>query len=120
MVRTLAYCSAGSMFAITCCYPTMKGGSIMLTGNDYQAITQIIRDEMKKYEDPTFLKTKLKESQHEANSLSAQVCSKEKQLQQIKELLGRAEWIDEGEELLTITRSDYNKMLGVLYGGIVQ
>lgn len=93
---------------------------MMLSGNDYQTITQLVRDEMKKYEDPAFLKTKLKESQHEANSLSAQVCTKEKQLQQIRELLGRAEWIDEGEELITITRSDYNKMLDILYGGIVQ
>lgn len=91
----------------------------MLTGNDYQAITQIIRDEMKKYEDPTFLKTKLKESQHEANSLSAQVCAKEKQLQRIHGLLGTAEYLDEGRELVTITRKDYNKMLDILNGGIV-
>lgn len=91
----------------------------MLTGNDYQAITQIIRDEMKKYEDPTFLKTKLKESQHEANSLSAQVCAKEKQLQQIEKILGTAEWLDEGQELVTITRKDYEKMLDILNGGIV-
>lgn len=92
---------------------------MMLSGNDYQAITQIIRDEMKKYEDPDFLKTKLKESQHEANSLSAQVCFKEKQLQQIKELLGTANWLDEGEELVLITRMNYNKMLDILEGGIV-
>ncbi len=92
----------------------------MLNGNDYQAITQIVRDEMRKYEDPTFLKTKLKESQHEANNLSAQVCTKEKQLQQLKELLGTAKWLDEGEELVIITRSDYNKMLDIFSGGIVQ
>lgn len=92
---------------------------MMLSGNDYQAIAQIVRDEMRKYEDPAFLKTKLKESQHEANSLSAQVCTKEKQLQQIKELLGRAKWLDEGEELITITRSDYNKMIDIIYEGIV-
>lgn len=92
---------------------------MMLSGNDYQAITQIIRDEMKKYEDHDFLKTKLKESQHEANSLSAQVCIKEKQLQQIKELLGTAKWLDEGEELVLITRMNYNKMLDILEGGIV-
>lgn len=91
----------------------------MLNGNDYQAITQIVRDEMRKYEDPAFLKTKLKESQHEANLLSAQVCAKEKQLQRIHELLGTAEWLDEGQELVTITRKDYNKMLDILIGGIL-
>lgn len=91
----------------------------MLNGNDYQAITQIVRDEMRKYEDPAFLKTKLKESQHEANFLSAQVCAKEKQLQRIHELLGTAEWLDEGQELVTITRKDYNKMLDILIGGIL-
>lgn len=92
----------------------------MLSGNDYQAIAQIVRDEMRKYEDPTFLKTKLKESQHEANSLSAQVCTKEKQLQQLKKILGTAKWLDEGEELVIITRSDYNKMLDIFSGSIVQ
>lgn len=92
---------------------------MMLNGNDYQAITQIVRDEMRKYEDPAFLKTKLKESQHEANLLSAQVCAKEKQLQRIHELLGTAEWLDEGQELVTITRKDYNKMLDILIGGIL-
>lgn len=92
---------------------------MMLNGNDYQAITQIVRDEMRKYEDPAFLKTKLKESQHEANFLSAQVCAKEKQLQRIHELLGTAEWLDEGQELVTITRKDYNKMLDILIGGIL-
>lgn len=93
---------------------------MMLSGNDYQAIAQIVRDEMGKYEDPALLKTKLKESQHEANSLSAQVCTKEKQLQQLKKILGRAKWLDEGEELVIITRSDYNKMLDILTGSIVQ
>lgn len=92
---------------------------MMLNGNDYQAITQIVRDEMRKYEDPAFLKTKLKESQHEANFLSAQVCAKEKQLQRIHELLGTAEWLDDGQELVTITRKDYNKMLDILIGGIL-
>ena len=91
----------------------------MLSGNDYQAITQIIRDEMKKYENPAFLKTKLKESQQEANSLSAQVCAKEKQLQRIHELLGTAEWLDEGQELLTLTRDNYNEMLDILCGGVI-
>lgn len=93
---------------------------MMLNGNDYQTITQIVHDEMRKYEDPAFLKTKLKESQHEANILSAQVCTKEKQLQQLKELLGTAKGLDEGEELVIITRSDYNKMLDIFSGGIVQ
>lgn len=93
---------------------------MMLSGNDYQAIAQIVRDEMRKYEDPAFLKTKLKESQHEANSLSAQVCTKEKQLQQLKKILGTAKWLDEGEELVIITRSDYNKMLDIFSGSIVQ
>lgn len=92
---------------------------MMLNGNDYQAITQIVRDEMRKYEDPAFLKTKLKESQHEANFLSAQVCAKEKQLQRIHELLGTAEGLDEGQELVTITRKDYNKMLDILIEGIL-
>jgi len=91
----------------------------MLDSNDLQVIKQIIRDETKKYEDPVFLKTKLKESQHEANSLSAQLCAKEKQLQHVKELLGTAEWLDEGEELVVIIRKDYNEMLDILEGGIV-
>lgn len=92
----------------------------MLSGNDYQAIAQLVRDEMRKYEDPAFLKTKLKESQHEANSLSAQVCTKEKQLQQLKKLLGTAKRLDGGEELVLITLSDYNKMLDIFSGSIVQ
>lgn len=93
---------------------------MMLSGNDYQAIAQLVRDEMRKYEDPAFLKTKLKESQHEANSLSAQVCTKEKQLQQLKKLLGTAKRLDGGEELVLITLSDYNKMLDIFSGSIVQ
>lgn len=92
----------------------------MLSGNDYQAIAQLVRDEMRKYEDPAFLKTKLKESQHEANSLSTQVCAKEKQLQQLKKLLGTAKRLDGGEELVLITLSDYNKMLDIFSGSIVQ
>lgn len=91
----------------------------MLECNDLQAIKQIVKEVVEQERTPTELETKLKESQHEANFLSAQLCAKEKQLQQVKELLGTAEWLDEGKELLTITRKDYNSMLDVLDGGIV-
>lgn len=117
MVCSLAYRSDGNMYSFTCCYPTVKGGSMMLSGNDYQAITQIIRDEMKKYEDPAFLKTRLKESQHEANSLSAQVCTKEKQLQKIKDILYRVQ--QQGNGLVVMTQMQYDQLLDILDGGIV-
>lgn len=90
---------------------------MMLSGNDYQAITQIIRDEMKKYEDPAFLKIRLKESQHEANSLSAQVCTKEKQLQKIKNILYRVQ--QQGNGLVVMTQMQYDQLLDILDGGIV-
>lgn len=89
----------------------------MLDSNDVQLIKQIVNEVVEQERDPTELEVKLNEAQHEANSLSAQVCTKEKQLQQIKELLGRAEWIDEGEELVLFTRMNYNKMLDILDGG---
>lgn len=91
----------------------------MLDSNDVQVIKQIVNEVVEQERDPTELEVKLNEAQHEANSLSAQVCTKEKQLQQIKELLGRAEWIDEGEELVLFTRMNYNKMLDILDGGIL-
>jgi len=90
---------------------------MMLSGNDYQAITQIIRDEMKKYEEPAFLKTRLKESQHEANILSAQVCAKEKQLQKIKDILYRVQ--QQGNGLVVMTQMQYNQLLDILDEGIV-
>ncbi len=91
----------------------------MLDSNDLQVIKQIVNEVVHKERAPTELETKLKEAQHEANFLSAQVCAKEKQLQQVTELLGTAEWLDEGEELVTFTRKDYKNMLDVLEGGIV-
>ena len=91
----------------------------MLDSNDLQVIKQIVKEVVGQERAPTELVTKLKEAQYEANFLSAQVCSKEKQLQQVKELLGTAEWLDEGEELAVITRKNYNKMLDILEGGIV-
>lgn len=91
----------------------------MLDSNDLQVIKQLVNEVVEQERAPTELETKLKEAQHEANSLSARVCAKEKQLQQIRELLGTAEWIDEGEELAVITRMKYNKILDILYGGIV-
>lgn len=91
----------------------------MLDSNDLQVIKQIVNEVVDRERDPTELEAKLKESQHEANFLSAQVCTKEKQLQQILEILDTAEWLDEGQELVTITRKDYNKMLDILNGGIV-
>jgi len=90
---------------------------MMLSGNDYQAITQIIRDEMKKYEEPAFLKTRLKESQHEANIISAQVSAKEKQLQKIKDILYRVQ--QQGNGLVVMTQMQYNQLLDILDGGIV-
>lgn len=91
----------------------------MLDSNDLQVIKQIVYEVVEQERDPTELEVKLKESQHEANFLSAQVCAKEKQLQRVHELLGTAEWLDEGQELVTITRKDYNEMLDILNGGIV-
>ncbi len=91
----------------------------MLDSNDLQVIKRIVKEVVEQKRVPTELETKLKEAQHEANFLSAQLCAKEKQLQQVKELLGTAEWVDEGEELVTITRVNYNKMIDILDGGIV-
>ena len=119
MVRTLAYCSAGSMFTVACCYSTVIRGDNMLDSNDLQAIKQIVNEVVEQKRDPPELEVKLNDAQHEANFLSGQVCAKEKQLQRIHELLGTAEWLDEGQELVTITRKDYNKMLDILNGGIV-
>lgn len=119
MVRTLAYCSAGSMFTIACGYSTVIKGDNMLDSNDLQLIKQIVNEVVEQKCDPPELQVKLNEAQHEANFLSGQVCAKEKQLQRIHELLGTAEWLDEGQELVAITRKDYNKMLDILKGGIL-
>lgn len=89
----------------------------MLDSNDLQVLKQIVNEVLEQKRAPTESETKLKEAQHEANFLSAQLCAKEKQLQRIQELLGTAEWLDEGQELLTITRKDYNKMLDAANGG---
>lgn len=91
----------------------------MLDSNDLQVIKQIVNEVVEQERDPTELEVKLKDSQHEANFLSAQVCVKEKQLQRIHEILGSAEWLDEGQEVVTITRKDYIKMLDIVNGGIV-
>lgn len=91
----------------------------MLDSNDLQVIKQIVNEVVEQERDPTELEVKVKEAQQEANFLSAQVCIKEKQLQQIREILGRAKWLDEGQELVTITRKDYNKILDIISGGIV-
>lgn len=91
----------------------------MLDSNDLQVIKQIVNEVVYRERDPTELEVKLNEAQHEANFLSAQLCTKEKQLQHIHELLDTAEWLDEGQELVTITRKDYNKMLDILNGGMV-
>lgn len=119
MVRTLAYCSGGSMFTIACGYSTVIKGDNMLDSNDLQLIKQIVNEVVEQKRDPPELQVKLNEAQHEANFLSGQVCAKEKQLQRIHELLGTAEWLDEGQELVAITRKDYNKMLDILNGGIL-
>lgn len=86
----------------------------MLDSNDIQVIKQIVNEVVEQERDPTELEVRLTEAQHEANFLSAQLCTKEKQLQHIQELLDTAEWLDEGQELVTITRKDYNKMLDIL------
>lgn len=91
----------------------------MLDSNDLQVIKQIVNEVVEHERDPTELEVKLNEAQHEANFLSAQVCAKEKQLQRIHEILDTAEWLDEGQELATITRKDYNKMIDIISGGIV-
>lgn len=91
----------------------------MLDSNDLQVIKQIVNEVVEHERDPTELEVKLNEAQHEANFLSAQVCAKEKQLQRIHEFLDTAEWLDEGQELATITRKDYNKMIDIIRGGIV-
>lgn len=91
----------------------------MLDSNDLQVIKQIVNEVVEHERDPSELEVKLNEAQHEANFLSAQVCAKEKQLQRIHEILDTAEWLDEGQELATITRKDYNKMIDIISGGIV-
>lgn len=91
----------------------------MLDSNDLQVIKQIVNEMVEHERDPSELEVKLNEAQHEANFLSAQVCAKEKQLQRIHEILDTTEWLDEGQELATITRKDYNKMIDIISGGIV-
>lgn len=91
----------------------------MLDSNDLQVIKQIVNELVEHERDPSELEVKLNEAQHEANFLSAQVCAKEKQLQGIHEILDTTEWLDEGQELATITRKDYNKMIDIISGGIV-
>lgn len=91
----------------------------MLDSNDLQVIKQIVNEVVEHERDPSELEVKLNEAQHEANFLSAQVCAKEKQLQRIHEILDTAEWLDEGQELATFTRKDYNKMIDIISGGIV-
>lgn len=91
----------------------------MLDSNDLQVIKQIVNEVVEHERDPSELEVKLNEAQHEANFLSAQVCAKEKQLQRIHEILDTAEWLDEGQELATITCKDYNKMIDIISGGIV-
>lgn len=91
----------------------------MLDSNDLQVIKQIVNELVEHERDPSELEVKLNEAQHEANFLSAQVCAKKKQLQRIHEILDTAEWLDEGQELATITRKDYNKMIDIISGGIV-
>lgn len=91
----------------------------MLDSNDLQVIKQIVNEVVEHEREPSELEVKLNEAQHEANFLSAQVCAKEKQLQRIHEFLDTAEWLDEGQELATITRKDYNKMIDIISGGIV-
>jgi len=91
----------------------------MLDSNDLQVIKQIVNEVVEHERDPSELEVKLKEAQHEANFLSAQVCVKEKQLQRIHEILDTPEWLDEGQELATITRKDYNKMIDIISEGIV-
>lgn len=91
----------------------------MLDSNDLQVIKQIVNEVVEHERDPSELEVKLNEAQHEANFLSAQVCAKEKQLQRIHEILDTAECLDEGQELATITRKDYNKMIDIISGGIV-
>lgn len=91
----------------------------MLDSNDLQVIKQIVNEVVEQERDPSELEVKLKEAQQEANFLSAQVCAKEKQLQSIHEILDTAEWVDEGQEVATITRKDYNKMIDIISGGIV-
>lgn len=91
----------------------------MLDSNDLQVIKQIVNELVEHERDPSELEVKLNEAQHEANFLSAQVCAREKQLQRIHEILDTAEWLDEGQELATITRKDYNKMIDIISGGIV-
>lgn len=91
----------------------------MLDSNDLQVIKQIVNEVVEHERDPSELEVKLNEAQHEANFLSAQVCAKKKQLQRIHEILDTAEWLDEGQELATITRKDYNKMIDIISGGIV-
>lgn len=97
----------------------MIKGDNMLDSNDLQLIKQIVNEVVEQKRDPPELQVKLNEAQHEANFLSGQVCAKEKQLQRIHELLGTAEWLDEEQELVAITRKDYNKMLDILNGGIL-
>lgn len=89
----------------------------MLDSNDLQAIKQIVNEVVEQKRAPTETETKLKEAQHEANFLSAQLCAKEKQLQRVKEILEETTFLDEGEELVIFTRKEYFEMLNAVNGG---
>lgn len=89
----------------------------MLDSNDLQLIKQIVNEVVEQKRAPTESETKLKEAQHEANFLSAQLCAKEKQLQRVKEILEETTFLDEGEELVIFTRKEYFEMLNAVNGG---
>lgn len=89
----------------------------MLDSNDLQVIKQIVNEVVEKERDQTELEVKLKEAQQEANFLSAQVCAKEKQLQQIKRILKDSTDFKEGRMCLSLLQ--YDHLLDILERGIV-
>lgn len=84
----------------------------MLDGNDFQVIKQIVNEVVEQERAPTELETKLKEAQHEANFTSARLCTKEKQLQKIKDILYRVQ--QQGNGLVVMTQMQYDQLLDIL------
>lgn len=90
----------------------------MLDSNDIQVINQAVRIGLANHDKQIEeIKMKLKESQQEANSLSAEVCRLRKDIQRLKDLLEETTWLDEGEELVIFTRKEYFEIMNVLAGG---
>lgn len=91
---------------------------MMLDTNDIQIINQAVRSGLMHHDmEIDEVKVKLKESQEEANMLSAEICKLRKDMQRVKEILDETTFLDEGEELVIFTRKEYFEMMNAVNGG---